>query len=90
MANLKEVGKSHTTIIIAHRLSTVQDADKIVVLKEGRVEEEGTHWELLRKQGMYKDMYESQQDGGEEEVLIDDGKLRGDDDGDDDDGKLNT
>ncbi|GMI11067.1 hypothetical protein TrVE_jg3323 [Triparma verrucosa] len=88
MANLKEVGKSHTTIIIAHRLSTVQDADKIVVLKEGRVEEEGTHWELLRKQGMYKDMYESQQDGGEEEVLIDDGKLRGDDD--DDDGKLKT
>lgn len=82
MANLKEVGKSHTTIIIAHRLSTIQDADKIVVLKEGRVEEQGTHAELLRSGGMYQDMWEKQQDMQveEEENEIEE---------EDDDGKLN-
>lgn len=43
MGHLKALGRNRTTIIIAHRLSTVKDADKIVVLEEGRVVEEGNH-----------------------------------------------
>ena len=49
-----------TTIIIAHRLSTIQKADKIVVLKKGKIEEKGTHEELLNLGGIYKRLYEIQ------------------------------
>ena len=49
--------KGRTVIMIAHRLSTVVGADKIIVLSEGRVEEEGTHDELLNKNGMYARMW---------------------------------
>ena len=45
-----------TTVVIAHRLSTVQDADSILVLDAGVVVEEGTHDELLRKEGKYSDL----------------------------------
>ena len=50
--------EGRTVIMIAHRLSTVVGADKIIVLNEGRVEEEGTHAELLEKNGMYARMWE--------------------------------
>ena len=49
-----------TTILIAHRLSTVMAADRIIVLDEGRVVEEGTHGELLARGGLYADMYRRQ------------------------------
>ena len=50
--------RSHTIIVIAHRLSTVRNADKIVVLNHGEVVEEGTHLELIDKEGLYARLYE--------------------------------
>jgi subfamily B ATP-binding cassette protein MsbA len=52
--------QNRTTFVIAHRLSTVMDADKIVVLEGGRVIETGRHHELLERGGMYKKLYEMQ------------------------------
>lgn len=61
MNNLKEIGKSNTTIIIAHRLSTIQDCDEIIVLHEGKVVERGSHNELLAKGGRYNQLLKMQQ-----------------------------
>jgi ATP-binding cassette, subfamily B, heavy metal transporter len=61
LATLRAVSTGRTTITIAHRLSTVVDADRIVVLDGGRVAEEGTHAELLRSGGLYADMWARQQ-----------------------------
>ena len=52
--------EGRTSFIVAHRLSTIQEADKILVLKEGRITESGNHRELLEKNGDYKKLYESQ------------------------------
>jgi len=53
--------KARTSIFIAHRLRTVVEADHIIVLRDGRVAEEGTHESLLRAQGLYYDMWQAQQ-----------------------------
>ncbi|HLS54351.1 MAG TPA: ABC transporter ATP-binding protein, partial [Tissierellaceae bacterium] len=58
--NLKEVLKDKTGIIIGHRISVVQDADHIIVMEEGEIVEEGSHDELLAKEGVYYDIYKSQ------------------------------
>lgn len=57
---LDELMKGRTTIVIAHRLSTIQDADKILVINDGQVVEEGTHEDLLAKEGAYTLLYRSQ------------------------------
>ncbi|RFB05970.1 ABCB family ABC transporter ATP-binding protein/permease [Parvularcula marina] len=60
---LREVEENRTTITIAHRLSTVVDADRIVVLEAGRVVESGTHTELLEKGGLYAELWRRQSEG---------------------------
>ena len=57
---LENMMKNRTSVVIAHRLSTIQNADQIVVMQKGRIIEQGTHSELLRKQGMYKKLVEMQ------------------------------
>lgn len=57
---LKENRKNKTTIIIAHRISAVEDADEIIVLDNGTIKEKGTHEELLAKGGLYYDIYTEQ------------------------------
>jgi ABC-type multidrug transport system fused ATPase/permease subunit len=65
---LDKVFRNRTSIIIAHRLSTVRNSDKIVVLDGGRIAEQGTHGELMRLGGLYKQLYEMQfKYGGEPE-----------------------
>lgn len=57
---LKKLIKNRTTIAVAHRLSTIQHADKIIVLSKGIIKEVGNHQELLLKEGMYFDLYKLQ------------------------------
>ncbi|PKB79890.1 MAG: hypothetical protein BZY88_10910 [SAR202 cluster bacterium Io17-Chloro-G9] len=73
------VMKGRTTFVIAHRLSTVREADIILVLKDGEIVERGNHNELINKGGIYQDIYELQL-RPQEEVLLD-ATISGDDGG---------
>jgi ATP-binding cassette subfamily B protein len=64
--SLEEVSRGRTTVVIAHRLSTVINADEIVVLDRGRVVERGRHAELLARDGPYADMWRRQQEAAAE------------------------
>jgi subfamily B ATP-binding cassette protein MsbA len=59
-AALARLMRGRTTLVIAHRLSTVERADRIVVMREGRIEETGTHAELLARGGYYASLYAMQ------------------------------
>ncbi|MDO6519794.1 ABC transporter ATP-binding protein [Zobellia uliginosa] len=56
----EKITEGRTSIIIAHRLATIKKADKIIVMDEGRIVETGTHKQLLKKGGYYKNLYEAQ------------------------------
>ena len=58
--SLEKLAKNRTTIVIAHRLSTIRNAEKILVLTEEGIAEEGTHQELMEKQGIYENLYQMQ------------------------------
>ncbi|MDH5796719.1 MAG: ATP-binding cassette domain-containing protein, partial [Anaplasmataceae bacterium] len=58
--NIRKIYKGKTSLIIAHRLSTIMDADKIIVLDKGQIIEEGSHSELLTKNGIYSKMWQKQ------------------------------
>ena len=60
LSNLERVSKSKTTFIISHRVSSAKNADKIIVLDEGKIIQQGTHNQLVNQEGYYKDLYEQQ------------------------------
>ena len=64
--SLEEVSRGRTTVVIAHRLSTVINVDEIVVLDRGRIVERGRHGELLARNGLYADMWRRQQEAAAE------------------------
>gem|GEM_PF-1843693 len=60
-ASFKKLSKNKATLMIAHRLSTVVNADKILVIQGGQIAEEGKHEELLAKKGIYKKLWDEYQ-----------------------------
>jgi len=68
-AELEEIAVNHTTLVIAHRLSTVMGADQILVLDQGRIVERGTHQQLLSHDGVYAHMWALQQQEEREQTL---------------------
>lgn len=63
--NLKQLSESKTTLIVSHRVSSAKNADKIIVLEEGKIIQEGTHEELNNTDGYYKELYINQLSGKE-------------------------
>lgn len=67
---LDTVSKNRTTLVIAHRLSTVVNADQIIVLDQGQIVERGTHIELLKKDGLYASLWNRQREAAEAEETL--------------------
>ncbi len=60
LSNLNKISKGKTTFIISHRVSSVKNADKIIILENGKIAEQGTHNQLITRNGIYKNLYEQQ------------------------------
>jgi len=63
LGNIKNQSKEKTTLIVSHRMATVKHADRILVLEEGKIVQEGTHNELISTPGFYQDLYKEQLNG---------------------------
>jgi ATP-binding cassette subfamily B protein len=63
LGNIKNQSKEKTTLIVSHRMATVKHADRILVMEEGEIVQEGTHNELINTQGFYQDLYQEQLNG---------------------------
>jgi len=70
-SQLKDIAKNRSTLVIAHRLSTVADAQQILVLDHGRIVERGTHPQLLVLDGLYAQMWQRQQANMDDEAQED-------------------
>jgi ATP-binding cassette subfamily B protein len=75
-AELERISQGRTTLVIAHRLSTVMDADAILVLQHGRIVERGTHVQLLEEKGEYARMWALQQQAAEARARLEDATIR--------------
>ena len=60
LANLESVSKDKTTFIISHRVSSAKNADKIIVLDDGEITQQGSHNQLINQNGYYKELFEQQ------------------------------
>ena len=58
---LREISQGHTSFVVAHRLSTIMDADSIIVMDQGEIIEQGTHHELLSQDSLYAKLWSAQQ-----------------------------
>jgi ATP-binding cassette subfamily B protein len=65
---MERLRAGHTSFVIAHRLSTVRDADLILVMDHGRIVEQGNHQQLLAAKGHYSRLYDAQFAGGQESL----------------------
>ena len=72
---IRNLIKDKTVIVIAHRLKSIMDADKIIVLREGKIIEEGTHKSLMEKDGTYKTLWNLQFEAETWEIASKGGEL---------------
>jgi ABC-type transport system involved in Fe-S cluster assembly fused permease/ATPase subunit len=70
LESLRSAAENHTTLVIAHRLSTIVDADQIIVMKDGRIVEQGSHQQLLGREGLYANLWELQQQEEQDQAAV--------------------